>query len=711
VIAWLALAAWGQEVHRYSLLVGTNDGGGERVPLRYAHSDAQQLGDVLLDVGGVAPERQRTILDPDAAALAAAFAALEAELAADPARTEVVFYYSGHSDEEGLLLGEERFGYPELRAALERLPARVRVAILDSCASGALILSKGGRKVAPFLVDDSVAVDGFAYITSSSADEVSQEAERVGGSYFTYYLETGLRGAADRSDDGRVTLTEAYAFAYDETLARTERTQHGPQHPTYQIELSGTGDLVLTDLSLTESSLVLEEGVEGRALVRDDDGDLVAELDKPGGRRVEIALPAGEYTVTLVPQEDGRYAVAEVELYAGTDSFVHASSLDWREGESTLTRGAAPEAVVTGPPSRDRLAVRASVFDLVFESDDQLVASLRGRSETLAGVAIGGAGHEVRGHAKSLVGGFGYTSVGAIDGVQVAMGGNVARRGGSGLQLSMGANVASAEIAEEGFDGVQASLGLNLAEGGINGAQLATGINHAGDGFNGLQLTAAANVAGGFSEGAQVAAVNVAPDLDGVQLGVLNLARDVRGAQLGVVNVGGEVGLQLGVVNVAEDADAPLGLLSFVRDGRHDLLLYASESDPANLELRLGGRYVYNVLGGGGGGGKGYAAYGVGVHGPFLGDRAWMDVDGVLASYVDRRGGWIDGPPTGVGRGRVTVGAAPVPMLGVYAGATANVRIPVEELRLVEVTPEWLRPDTGTVVFWPGFFAGVSLRI
>ena len=357
MIALLALTAWGDEVHRYSLLVGTNDGGADRVPLRFAHTDALTLGEVLVDVGGVAPERQRMLLDPDAAALASAFEALSAELAADPARTEVVFYYSGHSDEEGLLLGEERFGYRDLRAALESLPARVRVAILDSCASGALILSKGGRKVAPFLVDESVAIDGFAYITSSSADEVSQEAERVGGSYFTYFLETGLRGAADRSDDGRVTLTEAYTFAYDETLARTERTQHGPQHPTYQIELSGTGDLVLTDLSLNASSLVLDAGIDGRALVRDGRGGLVAELDKPGGRRVEIALPEGDYEVTVVPDRDGdrggTWALAEVELVAGADTVVHASSLAWHAGESARPRrprsSPAPRATAGSP--------------------------------------------------------------------------------------------------------------------------------------------------------------------------------------------------------------------------------------------------------------------------------------------------------------------------------------------------------------------------
>jgi len=45
----------------------------------------------------------------------------------------------------------------------------------------------------------------------------------------------GLRGAADASGDGRVTLGESYQFAFQETLAQTTTTQGGAQHPAYDI--------------------------------------------------------------------------------------------------------------------------------------------------------------------------------------------------------------------------------------------------------------------------------------------------------------------------------------------------------------------------------------------------------------------------------------------------------------------------------------------
>ena len=93
--------------------------------------------------------------------------------------------------------------------------------------------------------------------------------------------------------DGRVTLNEAYQFAFHETLAQTTSTEDGAQHPSYDIKMSGSGDVVMTDLRETTSTLVLGEGQYGRFYVLDSDRQLVAELHKPLGRRVELGARAG----------------------------------------------------------------------------------------------------------------------------------------------------------------------------------------------------------------------------------------------------------------------------------------------------------------------------------------------------------------------------------------------------------------------------------
>ena len=142
-----------------------------------------------------------------------------------PARTEIVVYYSGHADEKGLLLGDDRYSYRTLRDRLDQIPADVRIAVLDACSSGAFTRAKGGRARPPFLVDESSDMRGHAFLTSSAETEAAQESDRIRASYFTHFLVSGFRGAADTSGDGKVTLNEAYQFAFNETLGRTVDTK------------------------------------------------------------------------------------------------------------------------------------------------------------------------------------------------------------------------------------------------------------------------------------------------------------------------------------------------------------------------------------------------------------------------------------------------------------------------------------------------------
>jgi hypothetical protein len=290
---------------RLALLVGANNGGTERAVLRYAVDDARALGRVLEDMGGVLPGDCRYLDDPDRAALLGAIRALAADV--DRAkktfrRVEVIFYYSGHSDEEALFLGEERVPYTELKELVTSLDADVRIAIFDSCASGAMTLPKGVIKRAPFLLDTAYDMKGYAFMTSSSASEAAQESSRLGRSFFTHNLISGMRGAADMNLDGRITLNEAYQFAFDGTLTQTERTMAGAQHPSRHIQMSGTGDVVITEIRKSAAVLVFESAFTGRIFIHDGAGVLLVELNKTAGREVAIGLDAGVYKIFTVDE-------------------------------------------------------------------------------------------------------------------------------------------------------------------------------------------------------------------------------------------------------------------------------------------------------------------------------------------------------------------------------------------------------------------------
>ncbi|HKL86344.1 MAG TPA: caspase family protein, partial [Treponemataceae bacterium] len=242
-------------VDRYALYVASNDGGPSRVRLRYAGTDAEKLAQTLSEVGGVQSSKSMLLIDPTKADIDNAFATFSNSIKTSKVkvrRTEFIFYYSGHSDESSLILGRESYDYSELKKALNDVPSDVHVVMLDSCFSGNFVRTKGGIRQKPFLMDDSTVVQGHAYLSSSSDVEASQESDTIQASYFTHALVTGLRGAADTSGDKRVSLNELYHYAFNETLAKTEASIIGPQHPSYNITLVGSGDLVLTDITDAE---------------------------------------------------------------------------------------------------------------------------------------------------------------------------------------------------------------------------------------------------------------------------------------------------------------------------------------------------------------------------------------------------------------------------------------------------------------------------
>jgi hypothetical protein len=360
-----ASAAAAGGVRRFALVTAANDGGPDRPLLQYAVSDAERFARVIEELGGVRPDDAILLKQPKLRELEDAIDRLqrrvvEAHRAGNgDGRTEMLFYYSGHADDKGLLLGEDRYSYRSLRDRLDEVPADVRIAVLDACASGAFTRLKGGEQRQPFLVDESADMRGHAFLTSSAASEVAQESDRIRASYFTYYLVSGLRGAADVTGEGKVTLNEAYQFAFNETLGRTVATTGGAQHPSYDINLSGTGDIVITDLRQTSATLVLGEQLDGRFFVRNAKGELVVELYKPYGRKVELGVEPGKYEVRV--EREAAVLLAKPDVGEGTRVVLEPGQFSPTTPEIARRRGAfgPPPFAVSG---RNRVELRIGVL-------------------------------------------------------------------------------------------------------------------------------------------------------------------------------------------------------------------------------------------------------------------------------------------------------------------------------------------------------------
>lgn len=289
-----------QTVRRFTLIVAAHDGGEQRAKLRYVESDADAFSNVFRTLGGVEPSDEYRLSQPTPDRLRAMFVELKSHLEAASKtvdRLELVMYYSGHSDAQGLLLGSERYTYEELKERLEQLPVDIHIAILDACASGAMTRQKGGVRRPAFTIDIANKSSGYAILTSSAENESAQESDRIGASVFTHFLVSALRGAADLSGDGQVTLNEAYIFAFHETLQRTINTIGGVQHPAYEIKLVGSGDIVMTDVRETNTTMSLGKEIYGRFYIQGPSGQLAAEILKIQGRKVVLGLMPGQYTI------------------------------------------------------------------------------------------------------------------------------------------------------------------------------------------------------------------------------------------------------------------------------------------------------------------------------------------------------------------------------------------------------------------------------
>ncbi|HEY4186624.1 MAG TPA: caspase family protein [Polyangia bacterium] len=369
---------------RVAVLVGNNTGEGDEARLRYAEEDAAKMSRVLRDLGGFRPEDLIVLRSEDTEAVRHAIIRANERLRLDGGRDGMlVVYYSGHADAGGLHLGATRFAVDELEALVRGSSARMRILIVDACRSGSITRVKGGTPAPPFELPVRLAEpsEGAVFLTSSAANEDAQESDALRGSFFTHYLVSGLLGAADSDGDRRVTLSEAYAFAYEGTLRASSRSLGGTQHPTFSYDLRGHEDIVLTMLtsgpaghpmgSLTlpssRSFLVLQEGPEGPVVAETAAGAASHRLMLAPGRYFlrgrgsddllegRVTLQASNEVVVREPELE-RVAYARLVRKGGgvreRISGVHAGYLLrsglWRESDLCQGVFAAYEMVTSG---------------------------------------------------------------------------------------------------------------------------------------------------------------------------------------------------------------------------------------------------------------------------------------------------------------------------------------------------------------------------
>jgi uncharacterized caspase-like protein len=259
---------------RWAVLVGISDYADDRLTLRYAHRDAQELYDFLLTPAGGAfsPEHISLLLDRDATkdGLAKAFRSFLAQSkeddlvliyiachgAPDAAAARQPLYILTHETDLDDIAGTA-LPMHEIEWSLRNYVLASRVVILaDTCHSEGMAMGERGDLGAAvlnrYLDQLSATTPGVAYLASARENQRSYEDEQWGEGHgaFTWFLLEGMRGAADgwggRPRDNVVTLDELAAYVSDQVFKETRRRQRpvlGPGRYDPELPLAVTGGL------------------------------------------------------------------------------------------------------------------------------------------------------------------------------------------------------------------------------------------------------------------------------------------------------------------------------------------------------------------------------------------------------------------------------------------------------------------------------------
>lgn len=244
--------------NRWAVLVGVNEYedratyGRLHVCVKDVHAIREQLV-----AGGFDPARIRLLTDETAELPTRDNILIALKAVADATEPDdlLLFYYSGHGDEDGgesylvarngrrLVLRDTAVRLSRIREMMEDAPARAKIIVLDACHSGADIGGKGPLPMSEgFIHRVFEQAEGMAILASCKQGQLSYEWRENECSVFTHFLLEALAGAADRDEKGFVTVQDASRHVTDGVkLWASQRNMS--QIPTLQYTVAG--DIIL----------------------------------------------------------------------------------------------------------------------------------------------------------------------------------------------------------------------------------------------------------------------------------------------------------------------------------------------------------------------------------------------------------------------------------------------------------------------------------
>jgi hypothetical protein len=214
--------------------------------LRYTDDDAYQFYAFLKSIeGGALPDEQLKVLIDEEATHENILRAMADTYRQADENDLIMFYFSGHGlpgsflpvDYDGAL---NALGHDDVHDALLGSRSRHKLVIADACYSGSLAAKSGGSNSSTLAAYYSALLEAqasTALMMSSNSEEISMEDGGLRSGVFSHYLIRGLKGEADASQDGLVTIEELFAYVHREVRGYTGNLQTPTLTGTYDARM------------------------------------------------------------------------------------------------------------------------------------------------------------------------------------------------------------------------------------------------------------------------------------------------------------------------------------------------------------------------------------------------------------------------------------------------------------------------------------------
>lgn len=134
----------------------------------------------------------------------------------------IVLFFSGHGVKGGFVCYDGFLLYSDIKAVMSSCQSKNKMIFADACFSGAI--RKSGSGTTSDYTD--MKNSNLMLFLSCRTNEISIEREGMTNGFFTYALQHGLRGGADKNKDRTITAKELFNYVSKKVKDKSNDRQH-----------------------------------------------------------------------------------------------------------------------------------------------------------------------------------------------------------------------------------------------------------------------------------------------------------------------------------------------------------------------------------------------------------------------------------------------------------------------------------------------------